>query len=402
MITTKQLAQLEALGFGSDIAKLEDYVLLMQDSAADGEPLVEDSVYDQHIRLLKELKPDSEAFTRNWEKDFGDIDVNRDKYLDSMGMKSITTCVNAKELSRVAQEHTKLGDSLEYFWSTKLNGHAFRAVYQYGELTFGTLRGRSKVGREITRHLKLLLPNKVEAWEDVALTEVRGELVVKKSVFREKLAGIRKSPLASITSISRDSAPDEEIKLINAVCYKMFQDNFEFDTLEDEFNHLEDCGFEVAVHGKETIKTEPTLFATTINNLVERLGKEYKAEALTTYDCDGLVVAINNNKKFYLLGPNKNAWWGNLAVKMGAWECSHYISTVEEIEWCYGKKWITPKAHIKPTLTSSGQTVSVVPLYTVGNLVKLGLKPGATIHFRFGGETGVQLLTPSGESVTVL
>lgn len=46
IITSKQLAELEALGFEGDVLKLEDYVMLLQDAAADGEPIVEDNVYD--------------------------------------------------------------------------------------------------------------------------------------------------------------------------------------------------------------------------------------------------------------------------------------------------------------------------------------------------------------------
>lgn len=402
IITSKQLAELEALGFEGDVLKLEDYVMLLQDAAADGEPIVEDNVYDHCVRLLKELKPESEALNRTWEKDYGEIDTDLDKYLDSMGMKSITTCVSDSDLRKAALEHGKLGISLEYFWSVKLNGHAFRAVYRYGKLVKATSRGRYKVGRDMTRHLKILLPNTVEAWEDIETTEVRGELVIKQSLYEEELSHIRKSPLSSVTSISRDSATDDEIKMLDAVCYKLFQDDFEYSTLEDEFETLMDCGFQVPTHGKMTLSTDTETFIHEINSLISELGQQYKAGTLTPFNCDGVVIAINNNKKFYSLGPNGNAWSGNIAVKMGQWECSHYVSTIESIEWCYGKKWITPKAHIVPVKTAPGATVSVVPLYNVANIVRLHLIPGSSIHFRFGGETGVQLLTPTGESVTTL
>ena len=51
-------------------------------------------------------------------------------------------------------------------------------------------------------------------------------------------------------------------------------------------------------------------------------------------------------------------------------------------------------------MTANGSTVTTVPLYNVGVMNKLKLIPGMPIHFRFGGETGVQLLTPDGMSVT--
>ena len=69
MINNSHLAELEALGCGNDIGKLEEMLALFQDAMADGEPLVEDSVYDQYRRLLEALRPDSEVLHRNWEEE---------------------------------------------------------------------------------------------------------------------------------------------------------------------------------------------------------------------------------------------------------------------------------------------------------------------------------------------
>jgi len=60
MINNKILEELNLLGFGDDINALETYVGAMQDAAADGEPIVTDAMYDQHVRLLRVLRPDSE------------------------------------------------------------------------------------------------------------------------------------------------------------------------------------------------------------------------------------------------------------------------------------------------------------------------------------------------------
>lgn len=404
MITTKQLEELEALGFGSDIGKFEEYIAELQDASADGEEIVTNSVYDQYIRLLAEIKPDSELLMRNWEKDYADADLTLDKYLLSMGMKSITTCVNMDDIKAFAVYHSELGDrELDYIAPLKYNGNAFRVIYQCGELVSGTLRGRKegKKGRDITRHLKCILPCHVTAWEDVDITEVRGELLVSKSVYETRLKDIRKSPLASVTSLSRDSASEDEICMLSAVCYKIFQDTFEFNTLKDEYEHLRACGFKVPRYTE--FSSKPSELVSKVHSLIDNLGDMYKTDGFTDYDCDGFLVALNNNKDFYGVGAIKKAWKGNFAVKMGVWECNHYISTIEFVEWCDGKRWKIPKAHTKPITTVSGQTTAfVVPLYNVGVMQKLHLVPGSEIHFRHGGETGVQLLTPDGESVTTL
>lgn len=399
MLNNTQLLELDALGFGTNIDALESYVESLQDAAADGEPLVEDSVYDQYRRLLEEVKPNSKILERNWEKDAEEeLDNHLDEFLISKGMVSIRTCTNDSDIEVRQEQHKVLGkESIEYLISTKLNGHAFRAVYEYGNLVSGSTRGRKTKGRSLLRHLKVVLPNYVKEWQYTPLTEVRGELLVKQSVFDSKLKSLRKSPLSAVTSLSKESATDEEIGLLSAVCYKLFQSEMAFDTLSDEMDHLEMVGFETPYRVKRTL--EVSNLVTELNNIVEELGQKYKAGELCDYNCDGLVCAINDNIDFYKLGKDKNAWQGNLALKYGVWECSHYKSTIESIEWVPGKQWLIPKAHIKPILTTSGQTVYVVPLYNVGVVRKLNLKPGSLIDFRFGGETGVMLLTPDGNSI---
>ena len=80
------------------------------------------------------------------------------------------------------------------------------------------------------------------------------------------------------------------------------------------------------------------------------------------------------------------------------WESNVYESTILDIEWTYGKSYITPKAIIEPVVTANGAEVTNVPLYNVGVMERYELVPGETIYFRFGGETGVSLCDSTGES----
>jgi NAD-dependent DNA ligase len=402
MINNTHLAELEALGCGNDVGKLEEQVALFQDAAADGEPLVEDSVYDQYRRLLEVLKPDSYVLSRNWERDGAEaIDTALDTFLVSKGMKSIRTCTNNDEISVRQEQHLTLGEEyIDYLVSTKLNGHAFRAVYRYGELVEATTRGRLGKGQDILRHMKLILPNIIDAWDMVEVSEVRGELLVKQSVYDAKYQDVYASPLSTVTSFRRASATDEEIANLSAVCYKLFQTDIPYDSLSEEMDHLQAVGFDTPYRELHHIKVSDLVES--LNSIISDWGERYTSGSLTDYNCDGIVVAINENELFYKLGTDGNAFIGNLALKMGAWECNHYRSVIESIEWTQGKQWLVPKAHIKPVKTTSGQTVYVVPLYNVGVITKLNLQVGSEIHFRFGGETGVMLLTSDGKSVSNL
>lgn len=404
MITPNTMAELEKLGFGADVDSLETYVAKLQDAAGMGKPLVDDALYDSHVRLLKQLKPDSSVLNRNWEVE--DNDFNEyDDVLKKYGMSSITTVTDfdTGEFQRFKQVIRDLGHPVDLFASVKENGHGVRAVYLNGRLYTGSTRGRYKKGRDITRHLKAVLPNYVEAWKNIKLVEVRGEMLVKISDFENYLkpTGL-KHPLSSVTSLIRDSVTDAELKYLNMVCYKVISSDgeLELDTLSDEFGHLKECGFNIPqCTGVRGVTADNLEMA--IDRILE-VFEDLMDNDMLEYSCDGLVVSINNNNDFYSTGKNGNTWNGNIALKMGKyWEQNIYSSTIEEVVFIPGKSYMTPKALITPVVTGNGSEVRTVPLYNIGVMERYHYVPGETIYFRYGGETGVTCCDYLGNSVQV-
>lgn len=395
MFNSVIMDKLEKLGFGCDIDAFESYFRELQDAAADGEPLVQDPVYDEYREILKAVKPDSELLKNNWEKDSGEELKDYDELLKQYGMRSIRTCTTDDEIkhnfSKVLSELP-----VEVCTSFKLNGHASRVVFERGYLVSATTRGRSKKGRDITRHLKHILGEFNEYLEPYELVEIRGELIVTYDDFNNKLKDKCKTPLSSVTSLVRDSVTDDELDMLHFVAYKIIiKDNTDMlPTLADEFEYLDSIGFEIPLYSVTTLYE----FSDILN--VRHGFEEVKKENKFPYDTDGIVMAINDDSEFYSEGLDGNAFFGNIAIKMGMWECNMYISTITDIVWERGKSWFTPKAVVEPVVTAGGATVTTVPIYNVKVMNKLHLIPGEQIHFRFGGETGVQLLTAEGLSVT--
>lgn len=395
MFNSVIMDKLEKLGFGCDIDAFESYFRELQDAAADGEPLVQDPVYDEYREILKAVRPESELLKNNWEKDSGEELKDYDELLKQYGMRSIRTCTTDDEIkhnfSKVLSELP-----VEVCSSFKLNGHASRVVFEYGHLVSATTRGRSKKGRDITRHLKHILGEFNEYLEPYELVEIRGELIVTYDDFNNKLKDKCKTPLSSVTSLVRDSVTDDELDMLHFVAYKIIiKDNTDMlPTLADEFEYLDSIGFEIPLYSVTTL----TEFSDILN--VRHSFEEVKKENKFPYDTDGIVMAINDDSEFYSEGLDGNAFFGNIAIKMGMWECNMYTSTITDIVWERGKSWFTPKAVVEPVVTAGGATVTTVPIYNVKVMNKLHLIPGEQIHFRFGGETGVQLLTAEGLSVT--
>ena len=398
MFTRDDLSLLDRLGFGSDVEKLEEYVASLQEYASSGEPKVSDDVYDTHFKLLSKLKPESPVLNRNWESIDRDLDSS-DVLLNKFGMRSIRTIKDMSELGYFMD--TVLTNSTDLLLSTKLNGHAIRAVYQNGSLISGSTRGRYKKGRDITRHLKQILPNFVKIWESEPYVEVRGEMLVSYKDF-ERVKHYLKTPLSAVTSCIKESATEEEVGLLSVVCYKVLKlrenpwDNG-FITLLDEFKELSENGFEIPKVTKLDA-VDRSNFMEYMNIVIEKFGNN---KSNFEFDTDGIVVAVNDTKKFYELGLDGNRFIGNFALKTGdAYGTKVYPSIIRDIEWVYGKTYITPKAIIEPTKTANGAEVRVVPLYNIGMMEKLHLIPNERIYFTFGGETGVSLCDSMGNKIS--
>lgn len=382
---------LESLGFGQDIDEFESYFGLLRDAAANGQPMVQDPVYDRCKKILEQVRPESQFLKGNWEEDGAEDLKDYDELLKEYGMRSIRTCTTDEEIMKNFGEALENGP-IEVCTSFKLNGHACRVVYENGELVSATTRGRYKKGRDITRHLRTILGGHNEYLEAFGLVEIRGELIVTYNDFLDTLSAKSKTPLSSVTSLVRESATDEELKYLHFVAYKcIIKDNDFLESLSDELVYLRDLGFEVPHFEVRTVADL---------NDITHLREYFEHINLYKYDTDGIVMAVNNDADFYRMGLDGNAFKGNIAIKMGSWACNKYQSTIKEIVFERGKKWFTPKAIIEPVVTASGSTVTTVPIYNVGVMNNLKLIPGNEIYFRFGGETGVQLLTPQGLSVT--
>lgn len=399
MVNSDTMNLLNKLGFGSDIDSLESYVSSLQDAAGMGNPMVDDAMYDTLVKLLRELKPTSSVLSRNWETNDEELD-KYDIVLEKYGMCSITTLTDLDELGTFRNTLRELGHPVSIFASMKENGHGVRAVYLNGWLYRGSTRGRYKKGRDITRHLKSVLPNHVLAWEKIPIVEVRGEMLVSLDTFEQNLKGKLKTPLSSVTSLIRESATDDEIKMLEMVCYKVISgdDSLKFDTLHDEFAHLKQNGFKIPLCIKADEVTDENLYGT-VQAILERF-ESYMDSGRQPYSCDGIVFAIDSNDDFYSTGKNGNAWNSNFALKTGRiWEQNVYSATILEIKYIPGKSYIVPKAIIEPTVTANGSTVTTVPLYNIGVMERYQYIPGNVIFFRYGGEQGVCLTDYNGNSI---
>lgn len=407
MINKDTLEILNDIGYGADIDGFETYVGKLKDAYGMGNPLVDDATYDWYYKILKEIKPQSSIFGTN--NEVYDEELNEyDRILEEYGMCSIHTIdgISYSEVKTMADViDSSDEDEIELMGSLKENGHAARIVYVRGELVEASTRGRrnNSKGRDITRHMKLLVPNHIKQFESMPIVEIRGEVIVRRDTFDDVLVdwGL-KTPLSSVTSLIRASATDEEIKMLNFVAYKIIPSDKEMrpSKLSAEFNILSQLGFEVPPFAIIRISSGDKLIGA-IYALLEYF-ENYVVDNDYQFDTDGFVVAVNNTELFYNAGKEENHWRANIAVKEGdLWERNVYSSTIIDIVYKHGKKYLTPKAIIEPVTCRNGATVKNVPLYNIGVMDRYKYITGSEIYFKFGGETGVTLCDVHGRSVKV-
>lgn len=387
------------------IESIEGFIADCRKAANRGEEMVSDSVYDTAVSLLQKLKPDSPLLSETWSDDTNGapLDESVDIQVMHHPMMSIQTIkdLSLKEMkdyaNRLYTEIEKSGN-ITMHASMKMNGHGIRFVYNNGDFVKAHTRARHSAGRDITRAVQMLVPNHVENFEGMGIVEVRGELLLpfenldKARAFKPEI----KSAFTGVSAMIRESASDEEIKLLRIVAYAVYSDNIELDTLSNVYQFLEDSGFEVPYYSTYVADDN-----TDIIDLASQIVDQFEvAEEDYAYFTDGVVLSVDDLTLLNNMGSEKSYKLGNVALKVGHWKQDMYSSVIQEIVWKEGRSKMTPVAVVEPTLTANGASVTNVPLYAPIHILRLEAYPGNILFFRFGGEAGVVPCFPDGQLIT--
>lgn len=399
------LHQVDLYGVSSlqedNIEALESYIQDCNEAMnSDGEPLVEDAIYDRLVQLLTTVRSNSPVLQELWSND-DEVVGSYNKLLEENPMVSILT-VKSWEDEAIKQFIHKMPSTASYLASYKINGHGIRVVYKDGYLVEATTRGRSTNGRDITEHVKLILSEYHEELADYGLVEIRGELALKLSNLEKarEFTPTLKSAFSAVSSLIKPSATEEEVKLLDFLAYGVYIDGFDFSSKEDVFNHLVEWGFTTTDFiSLEEINKEDLL--ENMKEVVNTLEAGYEDFG---YFCDGVVFEVSDGDvRSYLEGDGKYHNY-NLALKVDSWSQDIYTGYIKNITWKRGKFKLNPVAVVvedlnsnEGVLTVQGNRVKNVPLYNPKNILVLGAYLGTPLSFKYGGEAGVVPCFPDGK-----
>lgn len=399
------LSQVDLYGVSSlqedKIEALERYIQDCNEAMnGDGEPLVEDAIYDKLVQLLTQVRSDSPVLQELWSQD-DEVVGSYNKLLEENPMVSILT-VKSWNDDAITQFIQRMPETANYLASYKINGHGIRVVYNDGNLVEATTRGRSTNGRDITEHVKIILGDYNEALSEYGLVEIRGELALKLSNLdkaREFTPGL-KSAFSAVSSLIKPSATKEEVELLDFLTYGVYIEDYDFSSKEEVFSQLSEWGFETTEYiSLEEISKDDLL--ENMKEVVSALESNYEDFG---YFCDGVVFEVSDGDvRSYLEGEGKYHDY-NLALKVDSWSQDIYTGYIKEVIWKRGKFKLNPVAVVvedlnsnEGVLTVQGNRVKNIPLYNPKNILILKAYIGSPLSFKYGGEAGVVPCFPDGK-----
>lgn len=364
-------------GFNS-VEGLERYVRGLRDAERIGEPEVSDSVYDNLIRVLRTVKPESKVLNRSLPE----------RCYRGAGL---TVIRDLSELSYLRRLFLEKGIDTSLLSSTKIVGHSVTIRYLDGRYAGGEFR----CGIDITEVLHSIVPAYLPELGFFRSVTIGGVVTISRKNF-DKVSRVYKTPLSAVTSFMRETSSAEERGLLSLVCDSIASEEEDsFRSLLNEYQTLSALGFLIP-----TFRVTDGVGAYNFGARVEEILSEFTGLTLP-FDADGVVVRVNGNALFRELGENGNTYLGGFILKTGErFGAKVYSGLIHETEWDYGSDKLSPRAVISPVTVYDGNTINTVPLYSVGVMRDNSFTVGSKIYFLYDNETGAMLCDEDGKVVS--
>lgn len=303
-------------------------------------------------------------------------------------MLSIEDVFSPVELGEWEERIAKLlpARKFGYYAEIKMDGLAVSLIYRDGLFIQGSTRGDGKVGEDVTQNLKTVeaIPLRLREVKGISLKgeiEIRGEVYMSKKSFdeinkaqlkkgEEKFANPRNAAAGAIRQL--DSAITASRKL-SFYGYALPTDLGQ-KTHEEAHELIAALGVPVNSLNAKAKNLEE------ISKFHEHIGKIRDG---LQYWTDGVVVVINDNNTFDLLGVVGKAPRGMIAYKFPA---EQVTTSVREVRWQVGRTGVvTPVAVMDPVFVA-GTTVQHATLHNMDEIERLGLKIGDTVILEKAGD----------------
>ena len=357
------------------------------------DPEVTDMDYDSLMHELVQLEtqyPDLKKSTSPSQK-VGGVPLKKfENIVHQAPMISLNDVFDEKELRGWYDRIVRLASEKDikksgFYGEIKMDGLAVSLVYESGALVYGATRGDGKTGEVITENLKtvraipLELRRESKYYADERV-EVRGEVYMPKKSFQNLnieraknneplFANPRNAAAGSLRQLDSKITASRDLDF----CAYAIR-GIETKTHEQEHEIAKDLGFPTNKNNKKL---------NSVDEIVSTFHEWAKIRESLSYQIDGMVINLNDEKLFAKLGVVGKAPRGAVAFK---WPAEEVTTILEDIKVQVGRTGVlTPVAVLKPVVVA-GSTVSRATLHNIDEIERKDVLIGDTVVIRKAGD----------------
>ena len=341
---------------------------------------ISDADFDTLWDELKGLNPQHPQLQRvGAEVDPGTVKVDH-----MFPMRSLNKGVNDEDVAHFVKESSL--ESTRFISQPKLDGSALSLEYRKGRLVRAATRGNGNRGEDVTKNARKVenVPHTLGTEVDV---HIRGEVVMKKSVFDEKYRNISPNPRNLAAGALRQKKADGKADASDLV-FLAYDAKFPNEASRhpdseappsDPYDSLilEWLSNTAGVEPAPWIVHDANAEEASIESLCQETRVWSEKRESYAFEIDGLVFKVDDLEKRDLLGMTAHHPRWALAWKFPPEEA---ISVLLDVVWQTGRTGtITPVARIAPQRVG-GVTVENTTLHNLGEVERLGIQVGDKVR----------------------
>ena len=341
---------------------------------------ISDSEFDVLWDELKELDPGHPQLQRVG----AEIDPGTVKVDHMFPMRSLNKGTNDDDIAHFVKESSL--ESTRFISQPKLDGSALSLEYRKGRLVRAATRGSGDRGEDVTKNARRVenVPHTLGTEVDV---HIRGEVVMRLSIFEEKYRTISPNPRNLAAGALRQKNSDGKASAEDLV-FLAYDAKFpsEADRHPDSVAPPDER-FDSSILEwlRQTAGVEPAPWvvhdtsseSASIDSLCQETRTWSKERETYSFEIDGLVFKVDDLEKRDLLGMTAHHPRWALAWKFPPEEAT---SVLLDVDWQTGRTGtITPVARIAPQRVG-GVTVENTTLHNLGEVERLDVQIGDKIR----------------------
>jgi DNA ligase (NAD+) len=341
---------------------------------------ISDAEFDVLWDELKQLEPDHPQLQRVG----AEIDPGTVKVDHMFPMRSLNKGTNDEDIAHFVKESSL--ESTRFISQPKLDGSALSLEYRKGRLVRAATRGSGDRGEDVTKNARKVenVPHTLGAEVDV---HIRGEVVMRKSVFEEKYRKISPNPRNLAAGALRQKKADGKADASDLV-FLAYDAKFPSEASRhpdsnappsDPFDSLllEWLNNVAGVKPAPWVVHDSDTEGASIESLCKETETWSKGREAYGFEIDGLVFKVDDLEKRDLLGMTAHHPRWALAWKFPPEEAT---SVLLDVDWQTGRTGnITPVARIAPQRVG-GVTVENTTLHNLGEVERLGIQIGDKVR----------------------